>query len=295
MSSCCGLSSASVWRSRQAGRRELESGDRLGQYSLEALLGEGGMGLVFRAVGPDGEVVALKVLKRELGEDEVFKQRFDQEARAAAEVHHPNLIPIFAAGEADGRNYLVVRYAEGGSLDDRIHESGALAVDETIILAEQLAGGLDALHAAGLVHRDVKASNVVFDREGTGMLTDFGLAKGRAYTVLTRPGQVLGTAEYLAPELVRGERATPATDVYALGCMVCECLTGKTPFSDKTLAQLVIAHLDEDPPDPSVERPDVGPELGRAVLAALEKDPARRPQSVGAYAALLATAHENGT
>jgi serine/threonine-protein kinase len=191
----------------------LESGDRLGQYSLEALLGEGGMGLVFRATGPEGQVVALKVLKRELGDDEVFKQRFDQEARAAAEVHHPNLIPIFAAGEADGRHYLVVRYAEGGSLDDRIRTTGALAVDETLALAEGLASGLDALHAAGLVHRDVKASNVVFDGDETGMLTDFGLAKGRAYTILTRPGQVLGTAEYLAPELVRGERATPATDV----------------------------------------------------------------------------------
>ena len=251
------------------------------------------MGLVFRAVGADGEVVALKVLKRELGEDEVFKQRFDQEARSAAEVRHPNLIPIFAAGEADGRDYLVVRYAEGGSLDDRLLENGALEVDETLALVEGLAGGLDALHEAGLVHRDVKASNVVFDSEGTGMLTDFGLAKGRAYTVLTRPGQVLGTAEYLAPELVRGERATPATDVYALGCMVCECLTGRTPFSDKTLAQIVIAHLDEDPPDPSVERPDVGPELGRAVLAALEKDPARRPPSAGAYASLLVSSRGN--
>lgn len=279
-----------MWKHRRTTSRELETGDRLGQYSLESLLGEGGMGLVFRAVGADGKVVALKVLKRELGEDEVFKQRFDQEARAAAEVHHPNLIPIFEAGEADGRNYLVVRYAEGGSLDDRIHDSGALDVDETITLAQQLASGLDALHAAGLVHRDVKASNVVFDGSGTGMLTDFGLAKGRAYTVLTRPGQVLGTAEYLAPELVRGERATPATDIYALGCMVCECLTGKTPFSDKTLAQLVIAHLDDVPPDPSVERPDVGPELGQAVLTALEKDPARRPPSAGAYASLLSAA-----
>jgi serine/threonine protein kinase len=283
-----------MWKPRRATSRELESGDQLGEYRLESLLGEGGMGLVFRAVGADSRVVALKVLRRELGEDEVFKERFSQEARAAAEVHHPNLVPIIDAGEADGRNYLVVRYAEGGSLDDRLLDSGPLDVDETLSLAEELAGGLDALHAAGLVHRDVKASNVVFDGAGTGMLTDFGLAKGRAYTVLTRPGQVLGTAEYLAPELVKGDRATPATDVYALGCMICECLTGKTPFSEKTLAQLVIAHLDEEPPDPSAERPEVGPELGRAVLTALEKDPARRPQSAGAYASLLASSRGNG-
>jgi serine/threonine protein kinase len=279
-----------MWKPRRTTSRELESGDRLGEYRLESLLGEGGMGLVFKAVGAEGKVVALKVLRRELGEDEVFKERFTQEARAAAEVHHPNLLPIFDAGEADGRNYLIVRYAEGGSLDNRIRETGALEVDATITLAEQLASGLDALHDAGLVHRDVKASNVVFDAEGNGMLTDFGLAKGRAYTILTRPGQVLGTAEYLAPELVRGERATPASDVYALGCMVCECLTGKTPFSDKTLAQIVIAHLDEEPPDPSLGRPEIGPDLGAAALIALAKDPARRPESAGAYAALLSAA-----
>jgi serine/threonine protein kinase len=252
------------------------------------------MGLVFRAVGADGEVVALKVLRHELGEDEVFKDRFGQEARAAAEVHHPNLVPIFAAGEAEGRQYLVVRYAEGGSLDDRLREQGTLTVDETLGLVAELAAGLDALHAFGLVHRDVKASNVVFDREGTAMLTDFGLAKGRAYTLLTRPGQVLGTAEYLAPELVKGERATPATDVYALGCMIYECLAGKTPFGQKTFVQIGLAHLDDVPPDPSADRPEIGPELGHAVLVALEKDPERRPQSAGAYASLLASARPNG-
>ena len=279
-----------VWKPRRTTSRELESGDRLGEYRLESLLGEGGMGLVFKAVGADGKVVALKVLRRELGEDEVFRDRFGQEARAAAEVHHPNLVPILGQGEADGRNYLVVRYAEGGSLDDRLRETGTLTVDETLGLVEQLALGLDALHASGLVHRDVKASNVVFDGEGTPMLTDFGLAKGRSYTLLTRPGQVLGTAEYLAPELVKGQRATPATDVYALGCMIYECLTGKTPFAHKTLVQIGLAHLDDVPPDPSADRPEVGPELGQAVLVALEKDPDRRPQSAGAYASLLVSA-----
>jgi serine/threonine protein kinase len=282
-----------VWKPRRTGSRELESGDRLGEYSLESLLGEGGMGLVFRAVGADGKVVALKVLRRELGEDEVFKERFGQEARAAAEVHHPNLVPILATGEADGRNYLVVRYAEGGSLDDRLRETGTLTVDETLGLVEELAAGLDALHTLGLVHRDVKASNVVFDREGTAMLTDFGLAKGRAYTLLTRPGQVLGTAEYLAPELVKGARATPVTDVYALGCMIYECLTGKTPFGHKKLVEIGLAHLDDIPPDPSADRPEVGPELGQAVLVALEKDPARRPQSAGAFASLLLSARRD--
>lgn len=280
---------------RRAASRELESGDQFGGYHLEALLGEGAMGLVFRAVrNGTGGVVALKVLKRELAEDEVFKQRFGQEARAAAEVIHPSLVPILEAGEAEGRPFLAVRYAEGGTLEERLHVDGPLGPEETLRLADQLAAGLDALHGAGLVHRDMKASNIVFDADRNGMLTDFGLARGPAYTVLTRPGQVVGTLEYLAPELFKGERATPASDVYALGCTVFECLTGGTPFGQKTLFQIGLSHLEEEPPDPSAERPDIGPELGRAVLTALEKDPARRPQSAGAYAALLGSAHENG-
>jgi serine/threonine protein kinase len=279
-----------VWKSRRDGSRELESGDQFGDYHLELLLGEGAMGLVFRAVHNGGDVVALKVLKRELGKDETFKQRFGQEARAAAEVEHPSLVPIIEAGEADGRPYLAVRYAEGGTLEDRLRDAGPLGLEDTFRLADQLAAGLDALHDAGLVHRDVKASNIVFDAEGNGMLTDFGLARGPAYTVLTRPGQVVGTLDYLAPELVKGERATPATDVYALGCTVFECLTGGTPFGQKTIFQIGLAHLEEQPPDPAVARPEVGPQLGRAVLTALEKDPARRPQSAGAYASLLRSA-----
>jgi serine/threonine protein kinase len=277
---------------RRGASRELESGDEFGGYHLESLLGEGAMGLVFRAVrNGTGGVVALKVLKRELAEDEVFKQRFDQEARAAAEVQHPSLVPILESGEADGRPYLAVRYAKGGNLEERLQSDGPLDPDETVRLAQQLAGGLDALHAAGLVHRDMKASNIVFDAERRGMLTDFGLARGPAYTVLTRPGQVVGTLEYLAPELFKGERATPASDVYALGCTVYECLTGGTPFGDKGLFEIGLAHLEAEAPDPSAKRPEVGAELGRAVLRALEKDPARRPHSAGAYGALLESSH----
>lgn len=252
------------------------------------------MGLVFRAVHNGGDVVALKVLKRELGDDEVFKQRFGQEARAAAEVVHPSLVPIIEAGEAEGRPYLAVRYAEGGTLEERLRDGGPLGIEETLRLADQLAAGLDALHRAGLVHRDVKASNVVYDADRNGMLTDFGLARGPAYTVLTRPGQVVGTLDYLAPELVKGERATAATDVYALGCTVFECLTGDTPFGQKKLFQIGLAHLEEDPPDPAEVRPEVGPALSQTVLTALKKDPADRPQSAGVYASLLVSASGHG-
>jgi serine/threonine-protein kinase len=279
-----------VWRFRRDEQRDLESGDEFAGYQLHSLLGEGAMGLVFRAARNGGDVVALKVLKRELGDDEVFKQRFDQEARAAAEVEHPSLVSIIEAGEAEGRPYLAVRYAEGGTLEERLRDRGPLDIEETLRLADQLAAGLDALHGAGLVHRDVKASNVVFDAEGTGMLTDFGLARGHAYTVLTRPGQVVGTLDYLAPELVKGERATPASDVYALGCTIFECLTGETPFGEKKLFEIGLAHLEAEPPDPCARRADVKPELGQAVLAALAKGPAERPQSAGAYASLLSSA-----
>ena len=185
---------------------ELQAGDRLGRYQLESLLGEGGMGLVFRATDDGGEVVALKLLKLDLSDDDVFKQRFKQEARAAAEVQNENLVPILEAGEADGRDYLAVGYVEGGTLDDRIRESGPLSVEDTVSLASGLGSGLDALHAAGIVHRDIKASNIILrSGDGRAMLTDFGLAKGRAYTVLTRPGQVMGTLDYLAPELIKGK------------------------------------------------------------------------------------------
>jgi len=263
-------------------RRELEPGDTLGPYRLESLLGEGGMGIVFRARGEDGAEVALKVLKLELGGDLMFQHRFKQEARAAAEVSDPHLLPIVETGEADGRHYLASAYAPGGSLADRL-AVGPLPPTAAVEIAAGIAAGLDALHAAGVVHRDVKPSNVLFGADGTAMLTDFGLAKGRAYTVLTRPGQVLGTLDYLAPELIRGNPATPATDVYALGCVAYECVAGRAPFADRSLFEVGLAHLEETPDPPAPE----SPVLSAAVLAALEKEPEGRPASAGEYAAGL--------
>lgn len=144
------------------------------------------------------------------------------------------------------------------------------------------------------MHRDIKPANVLFDGEGVAMLTDFGLAKGRAYTVLTRPGQVMGTLDYLAPELIRGQPATVATDVYALGCVAFECLEGRPPFGDKGAFQVGLAHLEEPPPVPGAARTDVPPQLPAAILAALEKDPERRPATAGTYASLLRAAVEEG-
>jgi serine/threonine-protein kinase len=267
--------------------RELAVGDTLGAYRLEAVLGEGGMGIVFRATqASDGAEVALKVLKLDLTGDETYERRFLHEARAAAVVRHENLVSILDAGEVDGRHYIAADYISGSTLEDRILIRGPLGVDAIVTLAREVAAGVEALHENGIVHRDIKASNVLL-ADGKAMLTDFGLAKSPAYTVLTRPGQVMGTLEYLAPELIRGEPATPASDLYALGCVIFECAAGKTPFGDRSLFQVGIAHLDEEPSDPGAGRDDWPPALSAAVLEALRKDASLRPVGTTAYADLL--------
>ncbi len=273
---------------REAG---LEPGGRLGPYRLEELLGEGAVGVVFRAVRePEGAVVALKVMRVELSADDVYRKRFAHEARAAWEVHHKHLVPVLDAGEVDGRAYVAMAFVEGRTLEDRLRAEGVLPVADAVRVVAQVAAGLDALHAAGIIHRDVKPSNVMLDEAGSAALTDFGLAKGRAYTVITRPGQVLGTLDYLAPELFRGEEATPATDVYALGCVTYQCIAGRSPFEDKTLFEIAGAHLSAEPSDPCTDRPDAPEGLGWAILQALAKDPAKRPPTATAYAHMVGLA-----
>ena len=163
------------------------------------------MGVVFRAVRePEGDEVALKVLRAEFSADETFRRRFVHEARAAGEVRHKHLVPITDAGEAEGRPYLAVAFVRGRTLEARLAEDGPLPIEDVVRVVAHVASGLDALHAGGIVHRDVKPSNVIIDEAGSANLTDFGLAKGRAYTVLTKPGMVMGTLDYLAPEMLRG-------------------------------------------------------------------------------------------
>jgi serine/threonine-protein kinase len=270
--------------------RELEPGETLGPYRLEELLGEGGMGLVFKAVREsDGEVVALKVMRFELIDDPVFGRRFEQEARAAAEVTEPHLVPVLEAGQAEGRRFLASKYIAGGTLEDLL-DDGPLALSDTARWAQDVGAGLNALHEAGIVHRDLKPSNIIIDPEGTAMLTDFGLAKGRAYTVLTKPGQVMGTLDYLAPELIKGSPASPATDIYALGCTIYECVAGQAPFRDKQGIQVGLAHVAEPPPELSRFRDDIPPGFAAAVLSALAKDPADRPATAVEYGRRLAEA-----
>jgi serine/threonine protein kinase len=266
-------------------------GDVLGPYRLRGLLGEGAIGRVFLAERiDDASLVALKVLKAALSADETYVRRFVREARVAAEVKNRHLVGIVDVGEVDGVHYLAAEYVRGGTLEERLQAAGPLDVGETVRLAAEIARGLDSLHNAGIVHRDVKPSNVMIDLSGNAAVTDFGLAKGRAYTALTRPGQVMGTLDYIAPELIREEHASPASDIYALGCLVYECLTGEPPFAKRGIFGVAVAHLDSAPADPAAAREDVPDEVGWVVLRALDKDPARRPSTATALARMLVAA-----
>ena len=272
----------------------VQVGQRLGPYRIEGLLGRGGMGIVFRARHDDGRTVALKVLRDELAADDGYRQRLAHEARAAAEVDHPNLAPVLEAGEVDGRLYLAVRYVDGRSLAERLAVGGPLAVGELVRLAANVAAGLDALHRRGIVHRDVKPANILLAADGTAVLGDFGLAKSRAWTVLTKTGQVLGTPNYLAPEVIRGQSATPLSDLYGLGCVLFECLAGASPFAGRGVLRVGRAHLEEEPGDPAAGRDDVPPALAWTVRQALAKDPADRPPSAVALARMLRLAAAEG-
>jgi serine/threonine-protein kinase len=262
-------------------------GDSLGGYRLEERLGEGGMGVVFRAVREsDGEVVAMKVLRPELAEDEVYVQRFEREGRSASGVDHPHLVSVLDSGEDDGGRYLVTRYVEGASLEDVLGH-GVLTAGGVVRLASGIGSALDALHRIGLVHRDVKPSNIMVDTNGRSLLTDFGVARGEGDTALTAAGRVVGTVDYIAPEIVRGEPATAASDVYSLGCVVYECLAGAPPFAELSFNETCLAHLETEPADLRDRRTDVPEPLLWAAMRALAKDPAARPGTGAAYARLL--------
>ena len=264
-----------------------EPGSTVGGHRLDTLLGEGAAGLVFSATSEDGSRVAVKLLRPELAQEAVALARFEREARLARGLTTSHIVPILELGESQGLTYLVMPYYRGGSLSLRLRSLGPLAVGKALDLAAQLGKGLDALHAEGILHRDVKPSNVLLDGEGTAALTDFGLARAADSTRLTADGEILGTPHYLAPELIEGREATRQSDVYALGCVLYECLAGGPPFGDRRLAEVGFAHLTEEPPDPRVRRPALSAELAHALLSALEKEPAARPTTATALARML--------
>ena len=261
-------------------------GQVIGGYRLEELLGEGAAGLVFAARDGEGNRVALKLLRPELADDRVMVARFEREAKLARDLG-THVVPVLELGRSDGIEYLAMPFYAGGSLALRLRIAGPLGVDDTVELAAQLGRGLDALHGKGVLHRDVKPSNVLLDGEGTAALADFGLARSADSTRLTADGQLLGTPHYLAPELIEGSEASRQSDIYALGCVLYECLAGEPPFAGRGAAQIGYAHLTEPPPDPRARRPELPEGAAHALLAALEKEPESRPTTATALARML--------
>jgi serine/threonine protein kinase len=284
----------------------LSPGSEFAGFRVERTLGHGGMGNVYlaREVRLDRDV-ALKVIRTELAEDERFRARFREESRTAASIEHPRVVTVFGAGERDGLLFVSMRYVPGRDLGRLIAARGALAVDEAASLIAQVADGLDAVHAAGLVHRDVKPANVLVAESGLGgdrptaYLTDFGLAKIAASTSgLTATGEVIGTVDYMAPEQIEGRRVDARTDVYALGCVLFHAVTGDVPFPERESSAKMWAHLNEPPPavpsgsgrtalepvirramakEPSGRFPSAG-DLGRAAVAATHGEAVTEPE-----------------
>jgi serine/threonine-protein kinase len=263
---------------------------RIGDYAIDRLLGEGGMGRVYLATAPDGTRVALKLVKSDMARDETLRRRFEREAHIAQTVRHPNVVPLIATGEHEGLPYMAQRFIDGLTLDEKLARDGPLDRAGAVRIGADVAAGLEALWAAGLVHRDVKPANILLDERGRAYITDFGLAKNTQGTLLTRPGQALGSMDYMAPEQIRGESLSAAADIYALGCVMYECVCGQPPFAQVKGMRILWAHLQEEPPDPCRLGGDVSPRFGHTLMLALQKDPDSRPASAGEYARMLAAA-----
>jgi serine/threonine protein kinase len=265
-------------------------GATLAGYRIERRLGRGGMSVVYLAEDLAlGRKVALKVLAPELSADASFRERFRLESRLAASIDHPNVIPIFEAGEAEGQLYIAMRYVEGTDLRRLIDEAGALEATRAVEVVARVADGLEAAHERGLVHRDVKPSNVLIASPGERehvYLADFGLTKTAESEEEAREvAQLSGTTDYVAPELITEAHAGKSADVYALGCVLYEALTGQVPFPRSSELETLVAHIDEPAPKPSEARSELPRALDDVVERAMAKDPAERYASAAELAA----------
>lgn len=261
---------------------ELTVGSTVAGCRIEGVAGRGGMGVVYRArqVALD-RAVALKAIRPEVAASTEYQERFRREARLAAAIEHPNVVPVYEAGESGGVLYLVMRWVPGTDLRALIAERGGLAPERAVALLAPVAEALDAAHRGGLVHRDVKPANVLVSEEGDrerSWLTDFGIARTYADTrgAMTRAGAVVGTFDYIAPERIEGGRGDAASDVYAYGCVLYEALTGRVPFPAPSEVALMHAHLNTEPPAPSEQSPGVPPALDSVVANAMAKRPEAR-------------------
>jgi hypothetical protein len=257
-------------------------GTEFAGYRIEGLLARGGMGVVYRAEHPRlGATIALKVMDPELALDEAYRERFVREARAAARIRHPNIIPIYDAGEWNGDLYMAMRYIEGDELKSLIRQNGALSAQQTYVIGLQIASALDAAHRNGLIHRDVKPGNILVepgpdpDSEPIAYLADLGLTKQvDSQSGVTGSGELLGTIDYIAPEQISGSQVDGRADIYSLACVLFECLTGTVPYVRENQAAVLWAHLHDEVPRATA----IDPALGGAVDAALARGMAKSPE-----------------
>jgi serine/threonine protein kinase len=253
-------------------------GTPFGRYRLVELLGRGGMGEVLRAFDTVTErTVAIKVLPTHLADDNRFQQRFRREARAAAGLDEPHVVPIFDFGEIEGRLYVAIRLIQGQDLQDLLSE-GPLQPAYAVRITEQIASALHAAHQIGLVHRDVKPSNILITGDDFAYLIDFGIARAAGETSLTSSSITVGTWAYMAPERFKGI-ADARTDVYALACVLYQSLTSKLPFPGESLEQLATAHMFDPPPQPSMVQDGVPPAMDQVIATGMAKDPDQRYQT----------------
>jgi Protein kinase domain len=265
---------------------ELSEGDEFAGYRIERSLGRGGMGVLYLAIEPGLERrVALKLIAPEAAADEVFARRFAEESKIAASIEHPNVVPIYAAGEEDGIPYIAMRYVSGSDLGRRLARGGRLEPAVAAALIAQVGSGLDAIHAAGLVHRDVKPANVLLggnDGDDHAYITDFGVARNvSTESGLTQTGRFVGTLDYAAPEQISGGTVDARADVYALGCLLFKLLTGEVPYPRDGEAARLYAHLNDPPPAPSLHATAVPMALDDVAIRAMSKEPGDRYPSAG--------------
>ncbi len=280
---------------------EAGAGTLSGRYETNAKLGTGGMSNVYKATDRILErTVAVKILAEHLSDDERFVARFRREALAVAKLIHPNIVQVYDTGKDEGRHYIVMEYVEGRSGAQILQRQGPVEPETAAEIGIQACAGLDYAHRRGIIHRDVKPGNLMIVGGPIGggemivKLTDFGIARAIEQTRITQVGSVVGTAAYLAPEQVRGEEATPATDVYALGVVLYQFLTGRLPYEGSSLAELAVRQQNEKPLPPNTYNSEVPETLGAAVLRALEGDPNRRYASADELASGLRLGMEGG-
>src|ERR671920_1137574 len=259
-----------------------------GRYRLDAQIGSGGMSTVYRAFDLTLErPVAIKLMPREIASDSDQLERFRREARAVARLSHPHIVGVIDAGEDEGRPYIVFEYVEGETLKERIRRSGRLPVDEAIAYAIEITRALGAAHARGIVHRDIKPQNVLIDEEGMAKVTDFGIARSLDEEGLTADGRVLGTTDYVSPEQALGHAVNGQSDIYSLGVVLYEMLTGDVPFHGDNQVAVAMKHVREDMPDVQRARPEVSAGLAAVLERMTDKDLGRRHPDAAAVVADL--------